>query len=114
MMMSFLHSFNMLVTLLLAVVVTVITVIRLNGHVNILSNKRARLKYIMVINAVLVSAFQPCLPAVFNGLGEVLLSLSILWLLIDGVCPFSEYLNKNAHVHKDAQKQELEKSGDNA
>jgi len=61
--------------------------------------KRARAKYTLVLLAAMAAGLQPYFFSQLPGLSNVLLILSILWLLVDGALSMREH--KKAHLHKD-------------
>jgi hypothetical protein len=84
-------------TLLLSLAVIIVTLARLHCG----KCKRTRLKYTIVLLASLVAWLQPYFFNQLPGLSNVLLVLSVLWLLIDGSLSVKDH--RKVHPHKDDQ-----------
>lgn len=84
-------------TLLLSLAVIIVTLARLHCG----KCKRARAKYTLVLLAALAAGLQPYFFDQLPGISNVLLVVSILWLLVDGALSMKEH--KHTHLHKDDQ-----------
>ena len=87
------------ITLLLAVAVIIMTLMRLHCG----ECKRSRLKYTLVLLAALTAGLQPYIFTTLPGISSLLLTLSLLWLLLDGALSLKAH--KQTHLHKETHDQ---------
>ena len=94
-MMNHIFYITAIMTLVLSLIVMMMTLTRLHCG----ECKRTRAKYTLVLLTALATGLQPYFFSQLPGLSNVLLILSILWLLVDGTLSMREH--KRAHLHKD-------------
>lgn len=94
------------VTLVLSIVVVLMALTRLHCG----ECKRGRLKYTVVLLAALTAGLQPYFFNQLPGISNVLLVLTILWLLMDGALSFKEHKSVHAHRHFEVKDEVMDKS----